>query len=103
MHSEQYISDPSLLSLLDDIDEDVDILCHGEAGAAVQSGDNKMDPALYDFLNNNLLGQKLRKLIRQDGDYLKDIYCSMGVLVLSRKAVKAGFRTRFLRGRFCLG
>ena len=97
MHSEQYIADPSVLTLLDSIDEDTDILCHGEAGFAAQLGDNKLDPALYDFLNNNKLGAKLRKLIRP-GEFLKDVYCSMGVLVLSRKAIKACFQNLFLRG-----
>ena len=97
MHSEQYIADASVLSLLDNIDEDTDILCHGEAGVAVQLGDNKMDPALSDFLNNNKLGATLRKLIRP-GEYLKDVYCSMGVLVLSRKAIKPCFQNLFLEG-----
>ena len=86
MHSEQYISDPSWLSKLDDIEDDVDILCNGENQLVA-----KMDSALKYFLDNNKLGQKLRKLIRDSGDYLKDVYCNMGVLVLSRKAAKAGF------------
>ena len=90
MHSEQYISDPSWLAQLDTIEDDIDILCQGESSLAVKEGTNELDPALADFLNNNQLGLKLRKLIRE-GDYLKDVYCSMGVLVLSRKAAKAGF------------
>ena len=91
MHSEQYISDPSWLTQLDTIENDVDILCQGESSIAVKDGTNELDPALADFLNNNQQGHKLRKLIRDDGDYLKDVYCSMGVLVLSRKVAKAGF------------
>ena len=90
MHSEQYISDPSWLAQLDTIEDDIDILCQGESSIAVKEGTNELDPALADFLNNNQQGLKLRKLIRE-GDYLKDVYCSMGVLVLSRKAAKAGF------------
>ena len=91
MHSEQYISDPSWLSKLDNIEDDVDILCNGENQLVQEDWITKMDSALKYFLDNNKLGQKLRKLIRDFGDYLKDVYCDMGVLVLSRKAAKAGF------------
>ena len=91
MHSEQYISDPSWLSKLDDIEDDVDILCNGENQLVQEDWITKMDSALKYFLDNNKLGQKLRKLIRDSGDYLKDVDCNMGVLVLSRKAAKAGF------------
>ena len=90
MHSEQYISDPSWLSKLDNIEDDVDILCNGENQLVQEDWITKMDPALHYFLDNNKLALKLRKLIRA-GDYLKDVYCSMGVLVLSRKVAKAGF------------
>ena len=89
MHSEHYISDPSWLSKLDNIEDDVDILC--KRISFVQDGwITKFDQDLEDFLDNNHLGQRLRKLIH-DGNYLKDVYCNMGVLVLSRKAAKAGF------------
>ena len=95
MHSEQYISDPPWLRQLDNIEDDVDILCHGGDGPAVKSETDASDffqKQLSSFLNNNQLGTKLRKLIRNDRDYL-DASCSMGVLVLSRKAAKAGFKT----------
>ena len=90
MHSEHYISDPLWLSKLDNIEDDVDILCNGENQLVQEDWITKMDPALKYFLDNNKLAQKLRKLIRA-GDYLKDVHCNMGVLVLSRKAAKAGF------------
>ena len=90
MHSEHYISDPLWLSKLDNIEGDVDILCNGENKLVQEDRITKIDPALKNFLDNNQLGHKLRKLISA-GDYLKDVYCSMGVLVLSRKAAKAGF------------
>ena len=64
MHSEQYISDPSWLSKLDDIEDDVDILCNGENQLVQEDWITKMDSALKYFLDNNKLGQKLRKLIQ---------------------------------------
>ena len=91
MHHNQFISDVGFLSLLDNIDENVDILCQGYANADMKL-DYFQEQFLMNFLNNNKLGGQLRQSIYgrfQTRGYLTDVGCPNGVIVLSRKAVKA--------------